>query len=335
MRRIQILCLSAAALSLAACSESTNDNNNIDPVMVEEMISAATGGVVEAEGLALDIPANALASDTTITVEVKDKAGMPNAENIAGSIYELGPDGLTFEMPVTLTLSLGGASIPAQKRAVIAFLDGSSWVELADSSVEATSVVATTTHFTAFAIVIIDGVQVAGSCDEVDFTPCGGDLEGSWSFALGCYGVGETDDLIPECTSESVAATVDISGSVTFGGDGGFSYAQSIGVTYAVTIPNSCLPQEATCMDVAANWGEDGAPASTYEETATDCVVTSVEPTQTSTGTGTFVANASAGTITFNDDDTPGQYCVQGDVAMVREVNGNGATEVLYVLERN
>src|SRR5687767_2532737 len=69
---------------------------------VSETIDAAEGGEVRATGAGVDIPAGALSEDVEITIMVLDKEDLPDSDNIASAVYDFGPDGTTFDEPVTL-----------------------------------------------------------------------------------------------------------------------------------------------------------------------------------------------------------------------------------------
>lgn len=71
---------------------------------ISQMVGPSGGQVVSADGdLTLDIPAGALPADTEITIR-----GLPPSDlgPEVTAAYELGPDGLLFQQPVTVTLRL-------------------------------------------------------------------------------------------------------------------------------------------------------------------------------------------------------------------------------------
>jgi hypothetical protein len=122
----------------------------------EEIVAAATGGTVTAEGATLEIPAGALAQDTAITVVAASPgAGMPEASTVRGMVYDFGPDGTTFSKQAKLTLPMAGTPA-AGERAVISWLDPVSnrWVNLS-STVAGGTISASVAHFTSFALRIV------------------------------------------------------------------------------------------------------------------------------------------------------------------------------------
>lgn len=152
-----------------------------------QKLKAAEGGTVTAAGLKVTIPAGALAADTAITVTVSDKATAPDAANVVSSVFTLGPDGTQFSTPVSLVMDFDGAAAPSGKKLVIAVLQGGAWQALADSAVSGTQVTATTTHFSQFAIVWVDGQAVVSGCSAIPFTACGGDPSGLWTIVAVCH----------------------------------------------------------------------------------------------------------------------------------------------------
>jgi hypothetical protein len=119
----------------------------------ESAITAAAGGSVSLGGLKADVPAGALASDTTITVRAVDVSTLPTPSEVVGPAYDLGPSGTTFSKPVTLTFDLDSTKLATGEVPHIAFVKAGAWELLADSMVKDGKVVATTTHFTVFGVV--------------------------------------------------------------------------------------------------------------------------------------------------------------------------------------
>ena len=83
-----------------------------DPGPKQTSIAAAAGGIAtSADGrVAVDIPPGALPGDTDVSVKRLAPADWAPEITAAGPVppvYELGPDGLTFSQPATLTVELG------------------------------------------------------------------------------------------------------------------------------------------------------------------------------------------------------------------------------------
>jgi hypothetical protein len=116
------------------------------------VIGTAGGTLVSGDGqVTLTVPAGALAGDTTIGIQ----AIANTAPAGAGFAYRFTPDGQTFTKPVTLTLKptlgeLGGSSVDHVQ---LAFQDAQHRWQLIPVTFDknATTVTATTTHFTDYA----------------------------------------------------------------------------------------------------------------------------------------------------------------------------------------
>jgi formylglycine-generating enzyme required for sulfatase activity len=93
---------------------------------VAEEISAGQGGTVDTPdgALQIDLDPGDLAEDTTISVtettssdpEVDLKLGPNAGQGTAVAVYDLGPDGLEFDSPVTLTLTLDVSGLNFNQR---------------------------------------------------------------------------------------------------------------------------------------------------------------------------------------------------------------------------
>jgi len=83
----------------------------------------------------------------------------PEGAYIIGLAYDFGPDGATFDPPITMTYTLDLDDLPegvAPEDLVIAYWDGDEWVEL-DSEVDiensTITIIADVDHFTTFAVI--------------------------------------------------------------------------------------------------------------------------------------------------------------------------------------
>jgi hypothetical protein len=97
-----------AASQLLACSGS--QSNAPPPPHVSAAVTASAGGTVTLPGgAAVQIPPNALASDTVITIQQSDTA----PAGTVGAAYDFGPSGTTFLQPVTITLPVPAGTTDA------------------------------------------------------------------------------------------------------------------------------------------------------------------------------------------------------------------------------
>jgi hypothetical protein len=285
------------------------------------MISAADGGTVSGAGVEAKIPPGALAADLTVTVNVLDKTGQPDADSIAAPIFDFGPNGTTFLKPVEMTIDFTGAP-PAGMKAVIAFLKDGKWEPLADSAVTGSKVTATTTHFTPFTVVFVSGQgQTGGGCAALQFTPCGGALEGTWKFEAACADA-NIDPFMGMCPGATFAATVDVSGTVTFTASS-YTVANQTVITTNGTVPKSCLGGAATCPMAK--------PGETWTDTGDTCTFSGAPETKMSNETGTLTVSGTQFTTANSDGSPPStlDYCVTGNQIMARDATDPNAT-VIY-----
>ncbi len=295
----------------------------------EAMITAADGGEVAlAEaGVKLSIPAGALAEDTMISAEVVSRSGLPDAAMLAGNVVEFGPDGLTFEQPVTLELEVGDTNIPENAVVSIAWYDdeADAWVDLPGSEIDGGKVTAQTTHFTIFAIRFVvnaDGevVQEGGECSE-DFNACGGDIEGTWRIVAGCANAGAAfANAGAQCAGASISLGVDITGDIVIGGG---MITGTLEITSEITqvMPKSCIG--GMCPAADPEDPEDFVfedKGDTCEGTQSEAATTELDGMYMVEG-GMFVMEETDAMST--DSDTT-EYCVTGNTLVVNSVNEEG-----------
>jgi hypothetical protein len=319
------LCLSlVSAVGLAACGDDGADSGTDAGVEdagapIGEDITASEGGTVEVDGAKLDIPAGALSEDTEITVQEISKAGLPDAANIASTVYELGPDGTQFATPVTLSFAFDPSSTPEGKEAVLAWLDGDAWSALTDSQVDGETVAATTRHFSVFAVIWKSTGQVGGTCDDLDFEPCGGDLVGLWEITIGCANLAaDATDPLPSCDGDSVSLSVDLTGAIELNADMSYTSTNDVVQETTAILPKSCL-MGASCDQIA----DEGEPP--FEDTGDACERTTTGATA-NTETGTYVVDGNTVTLTEEGQEPQAadEYCVQGNMLTVRHVDEDG-----------
>jgi hypothetical protein len=89
--------------------------------------------------------------------EAEDPPAPPEGNEIIGKVYEIEPDGATFEPAITLTICYDPESLSenvSEEELYIAYWDGSEWSALESTvDMEAGAVSANTTHFTQFALI--------------------------------------------------------------------------------------------------------------------------------------------------------------------------------------
>lgn len=320
VRNFPVLTLMLASLTLAACAEDEDDGGDED-INVSEMITAAAGGTVEGGGASLDIPANALAADTTITLVTSDPSGVPDVATVKGKVFDFGPDGTTFDPAAQLTMPTTGTPGENEKF-VISWLDEENnvWVDI-NGTVAGTTVSAPVSHFTKFVVRIIPG---GGSGEQCMFSTCGGDLVGSWTIASACILSGE--ESISECPSAEVTLELDQDGTVEFeaGGDYSTSFMNN-GATMTAVLPASCMGEyenPASCTALGTHLSE-GTVVTCTGDVAVSCTCTMVFDGDEApdTESGTYTTDGNTVTLTpSGENETPEtlDYCVEGNTLTVQ-----------------
>lgn len=116
-----------------------------------EAITVQAGGQLETPsgGASITFPPSAVADDVSVTLAVTAAA-----RDTATSIYDFGPDGAEFRVPVTLRIRLE-AELPAGFRPVIAFGAPGQWTEIRGSTFSDGVVEAKIRHFTPYSVVLV------------------------------------------------------------------------------------------------------------------------------------------------------------------------------------
>ncbi|MFL5538442.1 MAG: hypothetical protein ACJ8J0_05590 [Longimicrobiaceae bacterium] len=113
------------------------------PRHAEKLIHASTGGYVELNGFRVDIPAGALSSDATITID------LPTDPVLAKRVMaDFGPEGLQFNTPVTLSFPLTNVLLSGAPIQVSRW-ETDQWVGLG-GWVAGTRLYGTTPHFSRY-----------------------------------------------------------------------------------------------------------------------------------------------------------------------------------------
>lgn len=289
---------------------------------VEKLVTAAEGGQVTIKDVRIDIPAGALAVDTTVTAETLDADEMPGA--VASTVIDFGPDGLQFQTPVTLTFDYSGSG-PEGATPKLAFLEAGQWTVLSDSRVENGKVVATTTHFTPFAVIWEGGQQAGGGCEEMPFTACGGNIEGAWEFELGCVKLPPNHVPIADCPEATARYDVEVSGTFTTAEPNNYTVRRTRTLVKEFRAPKSCLPQGKTCEEIPDFDDE-------FESASSDgdfCVATGKRDVNDDGEGGTYAIEGTSLRLTKagSGSSTVLGYCVTGDSAVVATVDSDGVEQ--------
>lgn len=149
--RLSILVTVFALLN--ACGDSSEKDTNF---IVEEskLIISTSNGVSKSFDDALvqlTAPANAVATDTSFIFSKAQLDDENKAFNIASPLYTFSPQDLSFDKPITLTISLANAPSPGQTLTIVK-QKGDAWQALASFRESENSVSAKVNNFGTFAI---------------------------------------------------------------------------------------------------------------------------------------------------------------------------------------
>ncbi len=315
-----------------------------------EAITAAAGGEVALASAAakINIPAGALPADTTITVEAIDDAGAPapaTDDLLASDIFEFGPDGTVFSTPITMSLKLEATGLP-EGDAKLAWLDedAGKWVQVAGSKVVDGFVVGDVNHFSKFVIyfvgdkVIIDTTDEA--CKELDFTPCGGDVVGSWSISNLCLSntvIAENPwGEMPGCATSLYEINMDMTGSIDFADDGTYVQDFTNSVTIHIELSAECLNgmggqysgAEVICDTIGTQMAdENGACEYTGGKCVCDFAPEDDSPDEPETGTWSVTGNNLMIDDSAEDNPNGMPFCVAGNNCVVETMMGDATQD--------
>lgn len=120
------------------------------PINLSATIEAASGGTVASEGgeISVEIPAGALAEDTTITVEEMPASSLGGDVAVQTAVFDIGPDGTRFATPVTISIAVDTDAVSADTQ--LAYWDGEALVALPGKGVVDDTLIGTTTHLCLF-----------------------------------------------------------------------------------------------------------------------------------------------------------------------------------------
>jgi hypothetical protein len=315
------------AFSVGAAACSSDGKGSAAPTYAGQhksvMVEAGKAASLSLGAVKLDVPEGAVAANTEVSVDISAKLGRPDEQKIAIDVYDFGPNGTTFDKAVKLEFELTGVNVGNGKKAVVAWLEGGKWRSL-PTTVSNGKARAETTHFTPFTVLILDddALEFGGLCSE-EFTPCGGDLIGTWDITGTCLTLGEDpfageDDLFEVCDVQPIPRfMIHIAGTVSFGADGSFMNEQTSSSSGGFLVSHACLDQigaeggeTLSCEDIGAiPEGQDCLLGGGTEEPTTDIT------------TGTFTTEGTTLNVMedgYIDEGGGEQYCVRGDTLTVR-----------------
>lgn len=168
--------VTGVALGSASVSATSEGKTGSVTVTVKDgAVVSSAGATFSAQGGAVNVvvPAGALSQTSSVTVGPAVSTP-PSARLLAGTAFDIGPSGLTFAQPVTITLKYNASSIPGdnpESGLQLYEVVGSSWRVVAGSSVNlsAKTVSGAVTHAGTYAVMTLP---------KVETVTVGGDLSG-------------------------------------------------------------------------------------------------------------------------------------------------------------
>ncbi len=163
--------LFAATVLMVGCSGDDGAGTTGPSVTYETFqIGPAGGTFVSRDGsVTLEVPAAALATDTTITLAAATSFPA-NGGYVAHTCYAFGPNGLTFDEPITLTIAYDKSDLPSGIHEVTVGLCkviGTVWQPVAGSTIDtaASTVSAAIGGFSSYGLVGRGGTVFDGNYD--------------------------------------------------------------------------------------------------------------------------------------------------------------------------
>lgn len=312
-----------------AAAETAGDSAGDTGSSASAMVTAAAGGTVESGGGKLLVPAGTLATDKMLTLSVRPAvASDPGRANLASAIYDFGPDGTVFASPVPLTIEMND-DVPAGKRAVVAWLDTGSgqWFPVPSTMEDASHVRGLVTHFTSFAVVLLDEDAACPSAPG-----CGGSLAGTWRYAATCLKV-ETGDAVKCGENAELETSIDyaLEGTVTIEGTR-YTATQMIALRRTLFYTPACLEEFSMgqpigpCSNITTELNKLGNQGGTWACSGSPAQGCSCQLTinLTQSPMGSVAVNGQQVTFTEDgeDPDQPAAFCVKGNTLTVQEMDG-------------
>ena len=200
------LLLTSLVIAIGACSSNSP---------AAQGVIGPSGGQVTAGDATIVIPANALSTNTTITVTSTEVTAPTNTVTV-GTPFIFGPEGTQFTVPVTVTLPFTASLLPTGKTSsdiliYTAPAGSTDYQSLATTVVDGSHVTAQTTHFSVFVAAIpansedIDAGHDAAIDAPAACTPVMSGTVQSCAFTATCNG----HTYKAQCAGTSCVCTTD------------------------------------------------------------------------------------------------------------------------------
>lgn len=344
------MAVSCAVVFVGACGDDSGKSGPESFVgeSAEALVQAEKGGALAVGAVKVKVPSGALEKDTLLTVKVQSKKQHPQQTKVAIDVYEFGPKGTTFSKDVELEFDLKGVTIDKKHRAEVAELDeeAGTWKVLASSKVQGGKVRANTKHFSFYTVLLTEVSDTDGVilCDA-DYSPCGGELQGTWEFQSGCisayagsFGIPDTGSTGAVCDDTVSGVTLSVSGTATFGPDDAYAVDQTLVLDSSFSIAIACLDEISkltgapyTCDMLS---GEITGGRCEQSTSSGDLELPS-EGTYSTAGSDLTLVSAD-GPVVFGLGmiDPAIDYCVTGDTLTLRVKSEDAYNNQVYVATR-
>ena len=169
-------------------------------------------------------------------------------------------------------------------------------------------------------VISISGVASCGSggASSCGTAPCGGDIVGDWTITESCLTF-PMESPIADCPSATVNTSgFDVTGNISYRSDLSYSGTLTIGGSFALTLPPSCLTVQGitlTCgqVDQAVKQAMIDMPDPTIQSVSCtgsgSCVCTFQLTPMPGTTAGTYTTS---GTQLIEDGTSTSNYCAKG-----------------------
>ncbi len=168
------------------------------------------------------------------------------------------------------------------------------------------------------------------------FTPCGGDVVGSWSLDEVCYSeellvATLNGDAPEECSGFYTGLTIQASGTLEFTAGGTLTRQSSMTMDHEFALDAECMqasygsaPSAESCAQVAVYLGAGAESAScNHAAGACQCAVRSESSEDV---TDAYTTSGS----TLSDSEGPIEYCVLGNVLQLRDTSDAGSMVLTF-----
>ena len=326
-------------LGVVACDDTKDTPLKEVPPPAEQAnwVTAAEGGSVALEdGARVDVPAGALTTDATVILERVTCDGYLRHPDFSGCLYAVRAEGgAALEGRYTLTLPGGGATQKeSSPLACLLGRDTEGWRCQGDSAYSVGGLTASASRFNSFVGRVPAPSGLAPNLGtDYPFVSCGGDLTGDWETVM-AFG-----------TIESLAG-VSWSGGEDFSDCGPFGFNQfhTLDFTERFTV-NPRVDEQVqevhysafrqhviyeftylteSCMSLH---GWSCSPPCRLESGICGCAI---EKSMGEEGGGGSLYVQPDGSLTFDPESAPLEYCVMGDLMALKETNMLGTRLKVY-----